>query len=231
MEKLPYYVYLVFGLTLLLALVLFAAAMPTASRFWLLAWAWVGGQSALAAAHFYENFTGFPPRLPLLLLPPLAANVTLFATRRGRRFLDELALPALTLLHTVRLPVELVLYWLFLHHAVPRLLTFEGRNFDVFSGLSAPVVFYFSFVRRQLSRPVLLAWNLLCLALVLNAAVSGVLSAPTPLQRFGFGQPNVAVLHFPFVLLPAVLVPLVLLAHLASIRQLWLRKSQPASLS
>lgn len=225
MERLPAYVYLVFGLTLGLALFLFYRATSSSQRFVRLLTLWIIGQSALGLAHFYENTTGRLPRLPLLVGPPLVLIIALFATRRGQRFIGELSLARLALFHVVRVPVEVVLWWLFLHRTVPQLLTFEGRNFDILSGLTAPIVYYLGFVRRRLTRPVLLAWNLLGLGLVVNAVLNGVLSTPTRFQQFGFEQPNVAVLHFPFVLLPAVLVPLVLFAHLAAIRQLLLSLS------
>ena len=40
------------------------------------------------------------------------------------------------------------------------------------------------------------------------------------LQQFAFSQPNIAILYFPFSLLPACVVPLVALAHLVAIRRL-----------
>ncbi|MEM9987092.1 MAG: hypothetical protein AAF804_18515, partial [Bacteroidota bacterium] len=47
-----------------------------------------------------------------------------------------------------------------------------------------------------------------------------ILSAPLPFQQLAFEQPNVAVLRFPYVLLPGVVVPLVLLSHLLSLKYL-----------
>ena len=132
-----------------------------------------------------------------------------------------LRLEVLTLLHIVRIPVELVLFGLYLHHAVPRLMTFEGRNFDVLAGLTAPLVWWLAFRQQRLGRRGLLIWNGLGLASLLNIVANAVLAVPTPMQQFGFEQPNVAILHFPFVWLPGVVVPLVLLAHVAAIWQLW----------
>jgi len=103
---------------------------------------------------------------------------------------------------------------------MPGLMTFEGRNFDILSGLSAPIVWYFAFVKRRLKKPVLLVWNFLCLGLLINVAVNAVLSAPTRFQQFAFDQPNIALGYFPFLLLPACIVPIVLLSHVASIRLL-----------
>jgi hypothetical protein len=58
-------------------------------------------------------------------------------------------------------------------------------------------------------------WNWICLALLLNIVVRAVLSAPSPIQQFAFDQPNIAILHFPFVFLPGFIVPAVLFCHLA----------------
>jgi hypothetical protein len=40
------------------------------------------------------------------------------------------------------------------------------------------------------------------------------------MQQIAFDQPNIGVMYFPFVWLPACIVPLVLLSHLASLYQL-----------
>ena len=103
---------------------------------------------------------------------------------------------------------------------IPDLMTFEGYNFDIFSGISAPVVYYAVFTKKWVGKNGLLLWNILCLGLLINILTIAVLSAQTPIQMLAFDQPNIAVTHFPFVWLPAVIVPIVLYAHLVSIRQL-----------
>jgi hypothetical protein len=60
----------------------------------------------------------------------------------------------------------------------------------------------------------------ICLGLLINIVSNAILSAPFPFQQFAFDQPNIAVLYFPFIWLPCCVVPLVLLSHLAAIRQL-----------
>ncbi|MFI5134841.1 MAG: hypothetical protein ACHQD9_03205, partial [Chitinophagales bacterium] len=138
--------------------------------------------------------------------------------------LDGLDGKILTYLHTIRIPVEIVLYLLFLHKQIPQLMTFEGRNFDILSGISAPFVAYFGYNKQKLSTTFLLTWNFICLALLINIVINAVLSAPFPFQKFGFDQPDVAVLYFPFTWLPCCVVPVVLLSHLAVIRQLIMQK-------
>ena len=219
MQTLPLYVPVTFGLTVLLALYLFSRATQSRTALLVLL-GWAAFQTGLGLAGFYQAINPTPPRFPLLVLPPLLLVIGMMSTKRGQRFIDGLDLRLLTLFHIVRIPVEVVLFWLFVQGAVPQLMTFEGRNFDILSGLSAPVLYYVGFVGNRPKRMALLIWNIVCLGLVVNIAVNGLLSAPTPLQQFAFDQPNIALGYFPFVLLPSLLVPMVIFAHLASIRRL-----------
>jgi hypothetical protein len=220
MPTFPLYLSLGFGLTTGLAVWLFyRAARPSAPALGLLL-GWLGLQGAVALTGFYTLTSTLPPRPALLVLPPLLTIGGLFATAAGRRFLARLRPDWLTLLHVVRLPVELVLLGLYRAGSVPRLMTFEGRNWDILMGLSAPLVYYLVFRRRRWGWRALLSWHLLGLGLLLNIVVNALLAVPAPWQRWGFEQPNVAILHFPFAWLPSVVVPLVLLAHLAAVWQL-----------
>lgn len=220
MQFLPWYIPSVFILTTLFSIFQFykASGGPRAVLWLLLLW--ISIQAAIALTGFYTHTEAMPPRLLFLLAPPLLMIIVLFTTTWGRRFLDRLDPAQLTLLHVVRVPVEMVLFWLANRQAVPVLMTFEGRNFDILSGLTAPLIWYLVFVNKKLNRSVLLVWNILCLGLLINIVVHAVLSVPLPFQQLAFDRPNVAVLHFPFVWLPGCVVPLVLLSHLAVLRQL-----------
>ena len=229
MLPVPAYLSVVFILTTLLAVGLFAWAAGWSGRALALLAGWLLVQGGMASIGFYTHSAGLPPRFALLLLPPLVLIAGLFLTRRGRAWLAGLPLGRLTLLHMVRIPVELVLLGLYRAGAVPQLMTFEGRNFDILAGLTAPVVYWLAFRQRRLGRRGLLLWNLLALGLLGNIVVNALLSAPSPLQRFAFNQPNVAIQHFPFAWLPACVVPLVLLAHLGAIWRLWGAGAAPAT--
>jgi len=122
------------------------------------------------------------------------------------------------LFHVIRIPVELVLFWLFVYRYLPKEMTFEGRNVDLLAGLSAPLIYYFGFVKKRLTSRIIITWNIISLGLLLNIVVIAILSLPTPFQKFGFEQPNQALLHFPYVWLPCGLVPMVLYAHLITIQ-------------
>jgi hypothetical protein len=183
---------------------------------------WLLIQAVLSFNNFYNsNVNLFPPKIALFGVLPLIVTIALlFATAKGREFIDSLSLVNITYLHVVRIPVEIVLFWLFLNKAVPELMTFAGRNFDIMAGLTAPFIAYYGFKKGVLNRKIILFWNLICLGLLVNIVVIAILSIPSPMQKFGFDQPNIAVLNFPFSWLPTFIVPIVFFGHLVSIREL-----------
>lgn len=180
----------------------------------------------LAHQGYYANTDAKAPPFALVLLPNtlfiilglLPHNLRKLAAHRNRKWS--------TLSHSVRIGVELVLWGLFMEKLVPELMTFEGRNFDILAGVSAPIVALLYF-RYWPSDRFLIAWNCLGLGLVLFILVNGVLSAELPFQQFAFDQPNKAVALFPFIWLPAVIVPLVIWTHLSDIFLLLQSKRQP----
>ncbi|MGE5445384.1 MAG: hypothetical protein ACM3SR_12415 [Ignavibacteriales bacterium] len=179
---------------------------------------WLSTQGVLSYKGFYLNFKAFPPRFGLAILPPLITVILLLI--KSRRFVDRLSIETLTYLHTVRIPVELVLYWLFLNKQVPELMTFEGRNFDIVAGITAPFTGYYCFTKEKMNRKIALLWNLVSLGLLLNIVINALLSVPSPFQKFAFDQPNIGLAHFPFIWLPSFIVPTVLFSHIVSIIKL-----------
>lgn len=185
------------------------------------------GALALGAVHLwlagrgvYLDATAWPPPQAALLAPVLLALVIAVLRPRGRAWMGGLPLTALTALHVLRVPVELVLHEAFTAGLVPRDMTYSGFNFDILSGLSAAFLLAWMNSRRPPGRTVLLVWNVLCLVLLGIVVVTAVLSIPSLVQRINFAQPNVLVLSPPWVLLPALLVPSVLFAHVAALVQL-----------
>lgn len=182
---------------------------------------WLVVQGLAAWSGFYKMTDGLPPRFALVVIPPMLLIVIGFTLPTGQRWLDTLDKSWLTWLHVVRMPVELTLYFLFLYGMVPELMTFTGRNLDILSGITAPLIAWYGYKHHYLDRRGILIWNFMCLALLLNIVVNAALSAPFDLQQQAFDQPNRAVLYFPYVWLPGFVVPVVLFSHLVCIRALW----------
>jgi 4-amino-4-deoxy-L-arabinose transferase-like glycosyltransferase len=178
---------------------------------------WMCAQSVVALSGFYLIANALPPRFLLAVAPPLVVIAGLFLTGRGRRFLDGTDLKWCILLQSVRVLVELNLYWLFLYKQVPAQMTFEAGNLDILVGLTAPLIWW-AFDAGRVGRSGLLIWNSLGVLSLLNAVARAMLSAPFRFQQFAFDQPTIAILYFPFVLLPAFIVPAALLCHLVVFR-------------
>ena len=179
---------------------------------------WLFFQAALALGGFYQDTTSFPPRL---ILCGILSAVLLIAAYFifFRSFIEKLPIKHLTLLHVVRVPVEIVLFWLFVGGLVPQMMTFEGRNFDILSGILAPRVFVAAFWGLERRRWLLIAYNLLGLVLLANIVGIAAMSLPSPMQQLNFDQPNRGVLLFPYIWLPTIIVPIVLFSHLTSLWQ------------
>ncbi len=227
----PLYTIIVFIVTTGLTIFLLQRATNYSSAALLIIFSWLLLQAVLTMSGFYLTTDSIPPRVLLFVAPPLLLIITLFVTIRGRHFVDQLDPGTLILIHTIRIPVEIVLYWLFIEKQVPRLMTFAGGNYDILSGLTAPIVFYFGFVRKVLSRNAILFWNIICLVLLLLISRHAILAIPSPFQKIAFDQPNIAVLHFPYCWLPSFIVPTVLFSHLAVIRYLSKMKKTRSKLS
>jgi|ERR1700761_3619707 len=220
MENLPGYIALTFIATTLLTLILLYKATHYSKPIIIITLTWLILQAVISLTGFYTVTNVLPPRFGLLLIPPVVFIVVSFFTIKGKAAIEGFDVKQLTLLHLVRIPIEIGLYWLFLHKTVPQLMTFEGRNFDIICGLTAPVIYYFGYIKNSLNKAVLIGWNIACLLLLANIVVLAVLSAPFPFQKFAFDQPNLAILYFPFIWLPGFIVPAVLFAHLVSLRRL-----------
>jgi hypothetical protein len=223
MEQVPPYVSVVFMITtfITVGIFLFAVRGTPASNaarvvtftvpFWLIL------QFVLAGSGFYADTSALPPRLFAFGAGPAFAFIAALLVLARSSFISFLPLGLLTLVHVIRIPVELVLAWLADAGAVPHLMTFHGTNFDILSGLTAPVAYWLSRRDDASSRKLLLAWNFLTLGLVLNIVITAILCLPSPIQQFAFEQPNRAVLYAPYIWLPTVVVPIVFLSHFASI--------------
>jgi hypothetical protein len=67
--------------------------------------------------------------------------------------------------------------------------------------------------------------------LLINIVATAILSMPFPFQQLAFDRPNIAIMYFPYVWLPCCVVPIVLFAHLVSLRKLFATKAQKHDLS
>jgi len=201
------------------------AAARVAGKLALVLAAWLVLAGLLSASGVLSRFEARPP--PLMLVVGGAIGLSTYLGRRAitGRLLDTMPRSWPVALQTMRVPIELMLYALFAGGRLPVHLTFEGRNFDILVGLTAPIMAYLVHTGRASGRA-LLAWNVVSLGLLANIVGMAITSVPGPLHLPWPGPPNTVVTELPFVYLPAFLVPLALTCHVVSLRQL-LRLGSP----
>jgi hypothetical protein len=166
-----------------------------------------------------------PPRVAMLALT--AAALVGIGARSPVFTRLAAALPAAWPIaaQTFRLFVELLLHAEYRAGHIPEQMTWEGRNFDVVIGATAPLMGLWAASGRA-PRAALVAWNVLGLGLLINVVGIAVTSFPGPLRLDWPGIPFTAPTRWPFVWLPAFLVPCALLGHLVSLRGLAGRRDQ-----
>ena len=218
-ENLPHWIEFVFLLTFGLTLVLFYHSNGKPRKLVTMIMLWSIVQSLIAYTGFYQSTESMPPRFIIVIIPAMTLVIFGLLPKQQKWFLKKRRLEISTFLHSVRLPIEIILFGLFAHEMIPELMTYQGRNYDIIIGIMAPITGWL-FIRKKMSRKKLLIWNIFGLGFVLFIMFNGILSAELPFQQFGFDQPNRAVNYFPFVLLPATIVPIVIWTHLSDILKL-----------
>ena len=171
------------------------------------------GSTWLAAYEGWLRFGPLPPPIFLLLVP---ATVTTILLARSRA-VDRVGTGWLIGYQSFRVLVEIFLWWGHRDGVVPGQITWEGRNFDVLTGVSAPLMGWLA-VHGKAPALLLHSWNLAGLALLINVVTVAALSMPTPFQRFH--PANVFIVEPPFVWLPLFLVQSALFGHVALLRRI-----------
>lgn len=183
---------------------------------------WVLFQAVLSYIGFYSQFSAIPPRLILTGVGPAVLMVIVFLiTPSLRKVITEFRLEDLILISVVRIPVEIMLHQLFEAKLVPQDMTYSGMNWDILSGLTAPLMIWIARKDFLWTRQVLIVWHVLTLGLLINIVTIAILSAPFPFQQINFDQPNIAVFSFPFIFLPTFIVPMVLWSTLTGLVKLY----------
>jgi hypothetical protein len=188
-----------------------------------------GAATGLAIWFIYAGLLGYfgvlknatrPPGIVFILVPVIAFLI-LFIVRSSAIARVALAFPLWILLGTqcFRIGVELFLHQLWIEGLVPRMLTFEGANLDIYIGASAPLIAWLS-LRGQWGLRIALVWNLLGLLALANVVTRSVLTAPGPFNLIHAEVPNLMMGTFPFLFIPAFFVPLAVALHVLAIRSI-----------
>jgi hypothetical protein len=179
--------------------------------------AWLGVSGAMALTGFAAKLDTFPPR-PVFFLVPLFGIFWWLLRHEGlKKAFGDLPITWFVWIQAMRILVEIGLFQLYGMGKIPMSMTFEGWNFDILVGILAIPVGYLLQQNAAKYRIWGIAFNIYGIISVLIVAITGGLSLPQ--FSIFYGTPNQAVLEYPYVWLPAFIVPSALLFHIFSLRQ------------
>ncbi|WP_300021982.1 hypothetical protein [uncultured Maribacter sp.] len=166
---------------------------------------------------FTEVFKNTPLLFPLAIVGTII--ITVFCV--SKLATEKLNTDYLLGIHMIRIPVELCLYQLFLDAQIPKIMTFSGYNFDILIGISALALVLYRFLKKKdISKRYFKTWNIIGILFLSSIVIIAILSAPLPIQQFAFEQPNIALLEFPYSMLPTCIVPIVFISHIMLLKKL-----------
>lgn len=188
--------------------------------------AWIFVMSVLVFDGYFTNLSGIP-RIPLFAGMSLIVIVVAFLIPRSKSLLNNIPITTLHYVHIVRIPLQMVVWWLAVSKAMPMEMTFEGANLDILSGISAPFAAVFMVGTRSKSKLGAIIWNVISLTLLIYFVYLATSYTPyffTPsLSNVG----NLAVFYFPYILMPTFIIPVLAGSHLVALNQLIFKKDQP----
>ena len=163
--------------------------------------------------------TGFPPRIPLLLvIPSFLLFIYLLTNSNFQRIIAHTPAQWLVYFQSFRIVVELLLWGLFMKGILPQSATFEGHNFDILIGLTAPLIAYFTFTKRGIPNPLFILWNFAGLITLVVVVFTLMHHAYFPPIK---DEPNILVTKgigiLPFTFLAGFFMPLAVFIHVLSL--------------
>jgi hypothetical protein len=181
--------------------------------------AWLALSAALSRGGWLGQFDARPPWFLVWLAMTALGTLALALSPFGARLAESLGWGSLIGFQVFRVPVEWVLVQLGRAGVAPPQMTLDGWNYDVVTGVTAPIVAWLAATGRTGPRGLAL-WNALGLVLLAIVVGTAMLSTPTPIRVFTNEPALTFVATPPWFLLPGFLVPAALFGHVVAFRKL-----------
>ena len=181
---------------------------------------WIAYLVTLSATGILKD-VNVPPKFPLLVIIPLVIGcIVFYRSSRNSFVVKEIPKTWPVYFQSFRIIVELILLYTYYANIIPVSATFEGLNFDVLMGISAPFVAYLV-VRKNGSRVFQYIWNVLGICMVLFVAFIIASSMYFPdIWGSNVTQVKMKFIEMPFLLLAGLLAPMAIFMHVVSLVQL-----------
>jgi hypothetical protein len=163
---------------------------------------------------------GAVPALPFAIMLPLLVGLPLLLrSRRIATILDAMPPHWLVGLQVYRiLGGSFLVAWI--HGDLTGVFALPAGVGDTLTGLLALPTAYLLYHAPHENRRAAIAWNTLGILDLIIAITIGFLTAPGPLQLIVQNPPNTLIGTYPTVMIPAFAVPISLMLHALSLRQL-----------
>lgn len=162
-----------------------------------------------------------PPRMPLfIILPAFSIIIWFFVSKKFKEIRDHFPIEFTVYYQSFRIFVELLILGLYYKGIGPELVTFEGRNFDILAGISAPVIGYMAYSKKWIGYKVVIAWNICCLLLLANIVYIFLTLAFRP-DTWGYTTTPISIdfTKSPYIFIAAVFMPTAVFMHIFSLNK------------
>ena len=160
------------------------------------------------------------PRPLGYLIPALLLALVLWRAGWLQAAVQAISPSAIPWLQTLRIGGGLTLFAAWASGFAPWGWVAAAGTGDILVGLGAAAVAALLATGLAWSRSAAIVWNVFGLVDIAHTMVRGLLSAPGPQQRIFETPANLVPVVFPFIYLPAFIVPLTILLHILSLQQL-----------
>lgn len=144
--------------------------------------AWAALLTVLSYNGFFADFSKLPPRPALAILVPLPFVLWFAFSTIRTKLLQKVPPQWLVLMQSFRIAVEVLIWFAFLAGKLPVQMSFEGRNYDVLTGILALPAAYLLLIKKPYWRVIVVAFNVTGILLLLNILAVALLSMPTSLR-------------------------------------------------
>jgi hypothetical protein len=175
-----------------------------------------------AAGAFHANAGQLPSIQYGLFLPILVGALLIWRSATVRRVIEAIPQAWIVGIQLYR-ALGVIFLILYANDKLPGLFAWPAGLGDILVAVLAPVVAIAYARAPRENTDLVTAWNVFGIFDLVVAVGTGFATSPSQLQLLALDRPNELVSLFPLVLVPAYLVPLSILLHLASLAKLRMR--------
>ncbi len=171
----------------------------------------------------YSGFlkvTSLPPRMPLFLVFPIFGFIIwFFVSKRFTHYFKPIPICVPLFFQSFRIFVEGLIWWSYLKGLSTVEMTFEGYNYEIIFGLTAIIIGLLAY-HKLVGPKFIIFWNVIGLNFL--AVIVGVFVSIVYFPII-WGYKGVVInpefMTFPYMLIPALYMPIAVFTHIFSIIQ------------